>query len=253
MHYSDSTDALQVYSYQLCYKPGKEWFLADNLSRAPEPREYSCDQSQCSEEYVHTLLSCIIPEPTVKEKYVMATESDSTLQLVIGLINKGWPDHKHDCLVPAKSFLSERANLSTARGLLLRGLQVIVPYSLQREILASVHDGHFGETKSLEREKSAVFWLGYVEHIRNLVPGCNICQERRNNNPAQRYHPTEVPEHPPQKVATDFYRLSGKHYLLAVDYYSKWPCVVEMSSTTSAAKIPELEIIFIVFFAYRIP
>jgi hypothetical protein len=83
-----------------------------------------------------------------------------------------------------------------------------------------------------------------VEQIRNLVDGCNICQERRNNNLAQQYHPTEVPEHPFQKVATDFFQLAGKHYLLAVDYYSKWPCVVEMSSTTSDATIREQERVF---------
>ena len=133
---------------------------------------------------VHAALSYVIPEPTIQEKYARATEADSTLQLIVGLVNKGWPEHKRDCPVPAKPYWSERANLSTARGLLLRGQQVVVPYSLQREILASVHDGHFGETKSLERAKSAVFWPGYVEQIRNLVAGCSICQERRNNNPA---------------------------------------------------------------------
>jgi hypothetical protein len=83
-----------------------------------------------------------------------------------------------------------------------------------------------------------------VEQIRNLVAGCSICQERRNNNPAQQYYPAEVPEHPFQKVATDFFQLAGKNYLLTVDYFSKWPCVVEMSSTTSSATIRELEKIF---------
>jgi hypothetical protein len=235
---------LQVYSYQLCYKPGKELYIADTLSRAPDPREYSGDQSQCHDEHVHAALSYVIPEPTIQEKYARATEADSTLQLIVGLVNKGWPEHKRDCPVPAKPYWSERANLSTARGLLLRGQQVVVPYSLQREILASVHDGHFGETKSLERAKSAVFWPGYVEQIRNLVAGCSICQERRNNNPAQQYYPAEVPEHHFQKVATDFFQLAGKNYLLTVDYFSKWPCVVEMSSTTSSATIRELEKIF---------
>ena len=54
----------------------------------------------------------------------------------------------------------------------------------------------------------------------------------------------EVPEHPFQRVAMDFFHLRGKDYLLAVDYYSKWPCVVEMTSTTSVATIKELDKIF---------
>ena len=36
---------LQVYSYQLLYKPRKRLFLADTLSRAPDTQEYATDQS----------------------------------------------------------------------------------------------------------------------------------------------------------------------------------------------------------------
>ena len=126
---------LQVYSNQLLYKPGKELYLADTLSRAPENREYETDQSQINEEFVHAMLSYVIPGETAKEKYAKATQSDATLQLVTGLVEAGWPNHKRDCPVPAKPFWSERANLSTAGGLLLRGHQVVVLVSLQSEIL----------------------------------------------------------------------------------------------------------------------
>ncbi|XP_045027188.1 uncharacterized protein LOC123470696 [Daphnia magna] len=235
---------LQVYSYQLLYKPGKELYLADTLSRAPDTQEYATDQSQKNEEFVHAMLIYVILGETAKEKYAKATHSDATLQLVIGLVEVGWPNHKRDCPVPAKPFWSERASLSTAGGLLLRGHQVVVPVSLQSEILKQFHDGHFGESKCLERAKSVAYWPGYVEEIRNLVAGCRICQERRHQNPHQQYYPVEVPDHPFQRVATDFFHLRGKGYLLTVDYYSKWPCVVEMTSTTSAATIKELDKIF---------
>jgi hypothetical protein len=235
---------LQVYSYQLFYRPGKELVLADTLSRAPDTQEYATDQSQINEEYVHAMLSYVIPEETVKEKFAKATQSDPTLQLVVGLVENGWPHHKRDCPVPAKPFWSERASLSTAGGLLLRGHQIVVPVSLQSDMLKQIHDGHFGESKCLERAKSVAYWPGYVEEIRNLVAGCRICQERRHQNPHQQHYPVEVPEYPFQRVATDFFQLRGKDYLLAVDYFSKWPSVVEMSSTTSAATIKELDKLF---------
>ena len=100
---------LQPYSYQVQYKPGKELYLADTLSRAPGPREYSTDLSPCHEGHVHSILSYAMPASTVKEKYASATKEDSTLQLVIGLTENGWPEHKQDCPVSAKPFWSERA------------------------------------------------------------------------------------------------------------------------------------------------
>ena len=161
--------------------------------------------------------------------------------------NRKWPEHKRDCPVPAKPFWSERTDLSTAGGLLLPGQQVVFPFTLRQDMLRKINDGNFGETKCLERAKSVVYWPGYTEQIRNLVAGCSICQERRHNNPAQSLYPAEIPEYPFQRVATYFFQLAGKDYLLAVDYFSKWSCVVEMSSNTSAATIKELDKIFIDF------
>lgn len=139
-------------------------------------------------------------------------------------------------------FGRKRPVLSTAGGLLLRRHQVVV--SLQSGMLKQIHDGHFGESKCLERAKSVVYWPEYVEVICNLVAGCHICQERRHQNPHQQYYPVEVPDYPFQRVATEFFQLRGKEYLLAVDYFSKWPCVVEISSTTSLATKKEHDKIF---------
>lgn len=43
------------------------------------------------------ILSYIILEQTVKEKYAKPIKEDPTLQLVVGLVENGWPDHKRDC------------------------------------------------------------------------------------------------------------------------------------------------------------
>ena len=76
------------------------------------------------------------------------------------------------------------------------------------------------------------------------MAGFHICQERRHQNPHQQHYPVEVPEYPFQRVATDFSHLRGKDFLLAVDYFSKWPCVVEMTSNSSLATTKEQDKIF---------
>lgn len=46
---------------------------------------------------------------------------------------------------------------------------------------------------------------------------------------------------PFQRVATDLFEIPGKHYLLAVDYYKKWPCAVQLQSISSAATANEVD------------
>ena len=39
------------------------------------------------------------------------------------------------------------------------------------------------------RAKSAVYWPGCDDQIRNMVASCATCQEHRNHNPAQPLYP----------------------------------------------------------------
>lgn len=98
------------------------------------------------------------PGADSNEKYATARKEDPTLQLVIGLVENGLPEHKRDCPVPAKPFWSEKVNWATADGLFLRGHQVVVSFSLRPNMLKQIHGVHFGETKCLERAKLVVYW-----------------------------------------------------------------------------------------------
>ncbi len=85
------------------------------------------------------------------------------------------------------------------------GNRLVVPVSLRQEVLADIHNGHFGEIKCILRAKSAVYWPGCDDHIRNMVAGCNTCQEHRHRNPAQPLHPVPVPVHAFQCVSADIF------------------------------------------------
>ena len=49
------------------------------------------------------------------------------------------------------------------------------------------------------------------------------------------------------KVGSDLFEYGGAHYLLVVDYYSKWPCAVQLRSLTSTSVINEMERFFVDF------
>ena len=67
----------------------------------------------------------------------------------------------------------------------------------------------------------------------------------RGNSSAERTSLTNTTARLPwQMVATDLLELKGDHYLLAVDYFSRYPEVYKLSSTTSNAIIAVLKSIF---------
>ena len=54
----------------------------------------------------------------------------------------------------------------------------------------------------------------------------------------------ELPKYPWQKVATDLFALNKQSYLLVVDYYSRYPEVIKLNSTTSASIVSAMKTIF---------
>ena len=55
---------------------------------------------------------------------------------------------------------------------------------------------------------------------------------------------SQLPEYPWQVVGTDLFEINGIHYLLTADYFSSYPEVIQLTSTTSAAVIRALKSVF---------
>ncbi len=52
---------LQRFDLRLVYKPGRELFIADTLSRAPSPRLFDDDVTAECEEQVHHVIQSVVP------------------------------------------------------------------------------------------------------------------------------------------------------------------------------------------------
>lgn len=235
---------LQRFDFSLVYKPGRELFIADTLSRAPSPRLFDDDVTAECEEQVHHVIQSVVPVDSTRRKYASATLLDPTLQSLQSVMKSGWPERKSQCPISVKPYWPVRHDLSTVGGIVLCGTRLVVPNSLRREALDGVHDGHFGESKSILRAKASVYWPGWEDQVRNAVASCRNCQEHRRKNPKFPLFPTRVPEYAFQFVSADLFEFSRVNYLLLVDAYSKWPCVVPLKSTTSSALIGEMSRFF---------
>ena len=73
-----------------------------------------------------------------------------------------------------------------------------------------------------------------------MVQSCPECVEHSN----EPMTPSTLPEYPWQKVGSDLFHLNGATYLLVVDYYSRYPEITKLSSTTSESVIKALRSIF---------
>ena len=55
---------------------------------------------------------------------------------------------------------------------------------------------------------------------------------------------SQLPDSPWQVVGTDLFELKGAHYLLAVDYFSRYPELIKLTSITANAVIQALKSVF---------
>ena len=86
------------------------------------------------------------------------------------------------------------------------------------------------------RASSAVWWPGLSKQLTDFIQKCPECTRECKPN-KEPLIPTPLPEYPWQQVATDLFMLKGSDYLVVVDYFSRYPEVIQMRSTTSQSVI----------------
>ena len=145
----------------------------------------------------------------------------------------GWPQRGQvpDVLKP---YYPVAAEFTMEDGILMRGQRIVIPASLCVEILEKLHEGHQGIVKFQERARQSVQWLGLSRCLEELVKSCPECCKHKVQRP-QPFQPSEIPQLPWQKVATNLFQWRKSSYLLVMDYYSQWIEVARLTSETSEA------------------
>lgn len=229
---------LQRYDFELIYTPGTQMFIADALSRAA----HGDAQTSGTEKDIAVQVDMVYAAlPATQEQLTrIATETaeDPVLGKVIKNLQDGWT--KGSCV----QYYHLQSELSVVEGLLLKGDRIVVPTSMRREMLQRIHEGHLGAEKSKRRAREALYWPNMNSDIDRLTSECATCQEFRYKQTKEPLIPTEIPTTPWEKVGTDMFHYDGKDYLLVIDYYSNYPEIALLSSTTSKAVITQMKSIF---------
>ena len=135
---------IQKYDAQIKYVPGKDIPVADALSRI----------SSCSGEdilgldvSVHEVNLHLNASPMRVSQIQAETVSDTTLSALREIIMHGWPGKRSDCPAFLHAYWNYRDKLTVANGLILKGTRIVIPKSLQPDVLQQLHYAHQGAEK----------------------------------------------------------------------------------------------------------
>ncbi|UYV70088.1 hypothetical protein LAZ67_7001756 [Cordylochernes scorpioides] len=174
-------------------------------------------------------------------KIFEAQQEDTTLKAVVNYLEQGWPDKKMSQAL--LSYWHVKDELGVQNGLLMRSCRFVIPASMKLEILDKLHAGHFGITKTRLRARETVWWPGISEEIAETVRKCSVCiQEAVSKH--EPLIPTNFPTRPWQKIGMDLFKFENKWYLVVIDYYSRFPEVVQLDRLTASVVVRNCKSIF---------
>ncbi|UYV81558.1 K02A2.6-like, partial [Cordylochernes scorpioides] len=192
--------------------------------------------------HINAVLSSITDKDEMLTKIFEAQQEDTTLKAVVNYLEQGWPDKKK--MSPALlSYWHVKDELGVQNGLLMRGCRLVIPASMKLEILDKLHAGHFGITKTRLRARETVWWPGISEEIAETVRKCSVCiQEAVSKH--EPLIPTNFPTRPWQKIGMDLFKFENKWYLVVIDYYSRFPEMIQLDRLTASVVVRSCKSIF---------
>ena len=193
---------------------------------------------------VHHITQSAPNSKTRLQEVRLATQSEPTLCSLDKTVHEGWPQSKKDCPEQLLDFWRFRQDISNEDVLLYKNQRLMMPHSERLETLKVLHLGHYAVDKMHLRALETVYWPGINKDILKQYQRCKTCikdSKSQRSEPLQS-HPT--PELPRHTVATDLFETKNSKYLLLIDYYSKFPVLHKLGSTTSKCLVQEMKALF---------
>lgn len=226
---------LQWYDLTVRYRKGKDMELPDTLSRAqlpyntPELKELEC-------------VSMLNYVAVSGERYAELKEcTERELSSLQNTIQRGWPLKRRKAPAAVQPYWDSRSQLAICDGVIYKGLRIVVPPTMRQRMLKLIHQSHLGMVKNKRRAREVLYWPGMNAQIEEMVRDCTMCAEYQNRLPKLPLKPTETPELPFEQVASDIFEFEGKHYIILVDYFSKFIEVDELKDQRSRTTIEVLK------------
>lgn len=238
---------LQPYSFKLVSKSGKEIPVADALSRLPL-KDSNCPDLGEDFQNFHvciTEITAINAFSGPKLEYLReSTNNDIELQKLITQVIDGWPTLKQHVPYELRPYWDYRDEISVYDGIVFKGERIIIPKSMQNEILHLVHYSHQGMVKSKQLARDVVYWKGLNKQIEDIVSKCSTCQTYRAQQQKEPMLSTKVPKLPWEIVSSDLFEFEDEDYIVIADHFSGYLDVEKLDSLSTSSVITKLKNVF---------
>ena len=139
---------------------------------------------------------------------------------------RGWSQKKDNLEPTLWGYWPIRHKLAITNGVAMKGKWIIIPFSLQIQIL---HRNHMGIEKTWLLKRESVNWIT-MNDIECMVKQCTMCLEYQQTQPWEKALNYEVPCRPREVVGGDVFVINNKTLLCVVDYHSKFPIVKKVKN-----------------------
>ena len=235
---------LQGFDFKVIYRSGSK-NPVDFNSRHPLPytniQDLSIDEDDDVEIYINSVVEDSLPDAITLKIMQRTTNDDDVLaKLKFCILHKGYIPQESTELDQYRRIFQE---LSVIKQLVMRGNRIVVPISLQVDLVALGHLGHQGATKMKKYLRSRVWFPKMDKAIEDYVESCLPCLASTPSNAVEPIKISEMPDRPWQKLAMDFKGPIGKSYyfFLVIDEYSRFPEVEIVESTSAQTVLPKLD------------
>lgn len=200
---------LQRYDIDVIYKPGKQLYIADTLSRASfddksfELKDDSETQVNLITEIHDNLTDSHLTE--IKNK----TTNDPELRLLRETIKRGWPAQIKNVPELIRQYWPVRSELTLNKEIIVKGTQIVIPRDLRANMIEKAHYNHMGVERSISRATECIYWPMMVKQIRDKVESCYICLANSRSNQKETLINREIPQRPWQIIAMDLFQLDN--------------------------------------------
>ena len=230
---------LSAYRYDIEFKPTSKHANADGLSRLPLHVEKEKEEPSDVDVFNVAQVDAL---PVTAQQLGQATRSDPILSKVWHYTKTKWPDKVKECLKP---YWNRRHELTVEGSCVMWGIRVVIPRKLQNQVLEELHREHPGIVRMKAIARSYMWWPQIDKQLEEAAKSCVRCQAVKSKPAVAPLHPWLWPSRPWQRIHVDFAGpFKGKMFLILVDGHSKWPEVIEMSTTTSEKTIEVLRQLF---------
>lgn len=238
---------IQAFNLDVKYRPGKFLYIADTLSRDPLPNHENEQYVDLDGEIVCHVNAVVenLPLPKFKLDQIKAeSNKDKIHNLLRNTILNGWPNSKNKLFNELHVFWNYRDELHVIDDLIFKNNALLIPASMQKEMLATIHEGHSGYNFCVNRSKNFVFWPSMQVQIKEMCLSCDTCITFSANNCKESLIPHEYDNIPWLKVACDLFEFNKTNYLIIVDYYSKFFEISKLNNISSSQVITHMKSIF---------